>query len=138
SMLKVSSTTTGANCFSHCSDVAPLGVHFLQIERQGLESAADLDLGLEDVIDGFRANRKTDAEERFSSRCRETLLTTVARYRKALKSVHTSSNYRPWASGLVYVLSGGGHRDAFYQELLQVRLREWMRPLVAEWSDDYI
>ncbi len=140
STIRVGGDAAGARCTMHVCGVAPLGVHYLFLARSGLLSGEaptpDLltqipdDDGIRPVARNGYAGAPTD----FVNRCKNAILPVVSRYRHRLKEAHASRAFRPWIEGLPYVLSGGGHRDPFYQDLLGTSLEAWLETVVSEWD----
>jgi hypothetical protein len=141
STLRIGGNATSARCTLHICKVAPLGVHYLFLARHGIQPGASLTTDILSKIphdDGLNVvSRKglPGSPLEFVARCRESILPVVAQYRRRLKDAHQSKAFRPWVDGLPYVLSGGGHRDPFYQEILKTRLEQWLETVVSEWSD---
>lgn len=147
STLRISGSATGARCVFHCCEVAPLGVHFLHLARSGYvyerRDAAEFDRLIESIpaddgINAVSGIRMTDAPTRFREACKEVILKNVVRYRKHLKGVHLSRTFKPWPAGLPYVLSGGGRRVEYFQQLLSADLRHWLDTVCSEWDQTLI
>jgi hypothetical protein len=143
STIRIGSRATGVRCSFHFCEVAPLGVHFLHLARRthvaNQDDPAAFDRLLESipVDDGVthgEAIPQPDPPSSFHSRCRSVIQGNVVRYRKHLRSKHTSPAYRPWTEGLPYVLSGGGHRDNYFQKVLRVDLEMWLSTVCSEWD----
>ncbi len=138
SMLKVTTSAAVERCTFHHCKVAPLGVHYLHLARSGISSIDTAtgrvmkylseDNGVSGIGDG-----SAEGPQDFIAKCKSTILPVVVGYRKSLKDSFLGF-LRPWPDGLPYVLSGGGHRDAFYQELLSVHLVSWLEPVCSEWT----
>lgn len=140
STLRIGGDVTTARCTLHVCEVAPLGVHYLFLARRGIEVGSGLtsevmsQLPPDDGIHAVSRGGLPASPLKFVDRCRQSILPVVTRYRKRLKAAHESRAFRPWVDGLPYVLSGGGHRDPFYQDLLKAQLPHWLYPVVSEWE----
>lgn len=143
STIRVGGDATRGRCIIHCSEVAPLGVHYLQLARKGEWSATGIapealeSLPEDDGVHAIKAGRRSEVPAAFIERCKQSILPTVTRYRLKLRRAHESEAFRPWSSGLPFVLSGGGRRDQFYQHLLQHDLEKWLTTVVSEWDSAF-
>lgn len=140
STLRIGGDATAARCTMHVCEVAPLGVQYLFLARRGHLSGQALTPDLltqipdDDGIHPIAPNGNAGAPTDFVNRCKNAILPVVSRYRHRLKEAHESPAFRPWAEGLPYVLSGGGRRDPFYQNLLGTSLEAWLATVVSEWD----
>ncbi len=141
STMRVRADQTAARCVLHCCTVSHLGAHFLDLARrdgwpidEDFENMLDA-LPNDDGVTPTARDGHTRAPDSFAEDCRGVLLPTVHRYRMRLREAHLNAGYRPWTNGLPFVLSGGGQRDPFYQDLLQSRLPEWLSTTVSEWHE---
>ena len=146
STLRVGRGNHEARCSFHFCEVAPLGVHFLHLARQGIGRLSNLsDADLKKALDTLpedngllpfaapTATNGTDQTLGFRARCKEVVLANIVKFRRSLKRSHVSPNYDPFPHVLPYILSGGGHRDSFYQILLDQELEEWLLPC-TDWQ----
>ena len=140
SALRIGGDKTTARCTIHCCNVAPLGVHYLHLARLGAWTDAGVDItALQHIPEDDGATRLSPSRTKspspaFVEQCKSAILPTVTRYRQKLRAAHQSPSFRPWTDGLHYILSGGGHRDAFYQHLLQHELDRWLATVASEWD----
>lgn len=141
STLRIGGDKTSARCTLHVCEVAPLGVHYLYLARRGIDVGSGLSpevlsqLPTDDGIHAVPRGGLLASPPQFVDSCRQSILPVVSCYRKRLKGAHENQAFRPWVDGLPYVLSGGGHRDPFYQDLLKDQLPRWLYPVVSEWDD---
>ncbi len=141
STMRIGGDVTSARCTLHVCEVAQLGVHYLFLARHGFGPDDQLTPEMLAKIppdDGIRSLPHQGlpiSPPEFVSRCKESILPVVTKYRSLLKKSHVSPAFKPWVNGLPYVLSGGGHRDPFYQNLLESQLEAWLQTVASEWAD---
>ena len=129
--------------FHYCR-VANLGVDFLHLAREGYLWDQTDDAQFHALLaklppprNGAPRAARHETPPDFEIRCKEVLLSTVTKFRKALKVAHVDGvAYGPFRAGLPYVLSGGGCSDPYYKTLLQQKLTDWMFTLCREWEDN--